>query len=111
MGSLANRAVRRQWYEILEKGGKPPQEPGGLGKVELALRWKHNPERVFQLSPDMEKDDDFHAAPNVLRLCLVRARGLKVMDKNLFSRGGSSDPFVTFTCDGLTRKSTVKTIR
>ena len=30
--------------------------------------------------------------PNELKVALVRARNLPIMDKNMFSKGGSSDP-------------------
>ena len=45
--------------------------------------------------------------PNELHVVLMRASGLKVMDKSLFGRG-SSDPYVTLSCDGETSKSTIK---
>ena len=45
--------------------------------------------------------------PNELTVVLMRASGLRVMDKSLFGRG-SSDPYVVFECDGETAKSTVK---
>ncbi|KAH8074107.1 hypothetical protein JL721_2669 [Aureococcus anophagefferens] len=106
MSTLVDRRVRRQWFDLMDKGGKAPKE--SLGKVELALRWRHNPDKVLHLPEQMEADDDLQKTPNVLRICLVRARGIKVMDKKLFGKGGSSDPFVTFSLDGEVRKSTVQ---
>ena len=56
-------------------------------------------------------EDDEHASqyegkvPNELHITLIQAKGLLVMDKNLFSKGGSSDPFVSFQiADGPTAK-------
>ncbi|EGB11285.1 hypothetical protein AURANDRAFT_11830, partial [Aureococcus anophagefferens] len=44
-----------------------------------------------------------HKSSNVcgeLRLALVQGRGLAIKDKNLLSKGGSSDPFVKFEVTG-----------
>ena len=39
-------------------------------------------------------------APNCVAIHLVSAKGLPVMDKNLLSKGGSSDPFARFQVVG-----------
>ena len=37
---------------------------------------------------------------NELRVAVIRARKLPIMDKNLFSKGGSSDPLVHLELEG-----------
>ena len=58
----------------------------------LAVRWKHNPDRVIQLPEAFHQDDLLDQPANYLQICLVRARKLKVMDKSRLTSGGSSDP-------------------
>ena len=48
--------------------------------------------------PDYFSDDS--KPLNALRIFAIRGRGLPVMDKNLFSKGGSSDPMATFELCG-----------
>ena len=48
------------------------------------------PERM--LEPELQPDEP----PNALLIAIIRGRDLPVKDKHLFSKGGSSDPFVTF---------------
>ena len=45
----------------------------------------------------------FHTgeSPNELRIALIRAQGLAIADKNLLSKGGSSDPRCTFQLTGV----------
>ncbi|KAJ1459879.1 C2 domain-containing protein, partial [Pelagophyceae sp. CCMP2097] len=38
--------------------------------------------------------------PNELRIAIVQGRGLAVKDKNLLSKGGTSDPFVRLSIEG-----------
>ena len=45
---------------------------------------------------------------NAFRVCLLRAKGLPIMDRNMLSKGGSSDPFVTLTLGDEKRTSSVK---
>lgn len=78
-----------------------------IGSVLIGVRWVHNPDLVSPVDrpidwsdpplevEHVENDKDF--PPNQLGVCLIRAHGIKVMDKNMFSKGGSSDPLVTFT--------------
>ena len=58
------------------------------GEVEIWYQWRYNPLLDFEPFTDVESDK----APNVLRVGLSQGRGLAVMDKNLLSKGGSSDP-------------------
>ena len=46
--------------------------------------------------------------PNKLRVELLSARNLPVMDAAMLTGKGSSDPVVTLTFDGVSQKSTVK---
>ncbi|KAJ1460925.1 C2 domain-containing protein, partial [Pelagophyceae sp. CCMP2097] len=86
--------VKRAWHALLDKDGGP-----AMGRVDLALRWVHDPSRVIQL-PFSQREAHPLKAPNLLRVFLIRARGLAVMDRNLLSKGGSSDPVVSFEMRG-----------
>lgn len=44
--------------------------------------------------------------PNFLRVMVVRGVGLPIMDKNLFGKGGSSDPFVRIRIQGEDTRKT-----
>ena len=83
----------------------------------LAFKWIHNPARLSPVdipvdytNPPMEViDADPQRRPNELVVFLIKAWGLKVMDKNMFSKGGSSDPLVNFSGIGEEKqKSTTK---
>ena len=60
------------------------------------------------LRPLVGGDDDDDSRRNEILVTIFRASGLKVMDKNLFSKGGSSDPFVEVRYGDESVKSTVK---
>ena len=97
--SLEDRRVDRKWHVLQPKptlSKKKIDEEKKLGKLELAIRWKHNPDRVIQLPEAFHQDDLLDQPANYVQICLVRARKLKVMDKSLFKKGGSSDPLVVF---------------
>ena len=87
---------------------KKKEEEKKLGKLELAIRWKHNPDRVIQLPEAFHQDDLLDQPANYLQICLVRARKLKIMDKSRLASGGSSDPLVHFSLDGEGVTSTTK---
>ena len=55
------------------------------------------------------QDWDSDKPPNEVKVKLHAARNLPIMDKNLLSKGGSSDPFVQIKCGGDTAKSSTKT--
>ena len=46
--------------------------------------------------------------PNELRIAVIQARDLPVMDKALFGGGGSSDPVVRLICGGERRETEVR---
>ncbi|GMH60673.1 hypothetical protein TrST_g7550 [Triparma strigata] len=125
LAELTDRAEHRAWHPL----GNDPDEVEGaedrgwevtadIGHVLLAVKWVHNPERLSPVDipvdysnpvfPDIGFVDDVERPPNELVLFLVKAWGLKVMDKNMFSKGGSSDPLVQFTVGDTKVKSTVK---
>jgi hypothetical protein len=45
---------------------------------------------------------------NSVSAVVLRARDLRIMDKNLFSKGGSSDPFAEVTVEGTVRRTSIK---
>ena len=111
--SLEDRRVDRKWHVLqpkptLSKKKKDEDAEKKLGKLELAVRWKHNPDRVIQLPEAFHQDDLLDQQPNYLQICLVRARKLKIMDKSRLTSGGSSDPLVHFSLDGESVTSTTK---
>ena len=113
MEGLADRQEHRQWYPLCSEDGT---ESADVGHVLVAFKWIHNPARLSPVdvpvdmnNPPFEVvDADFDKAPNELNLFLIKAYGLKVMDKNMFSKGGSSDPIVTMSAGDEKQKSTVK---
>ena len=109
--ALEDRRVDRRWHVLQPKptlSKKKQEEEKKLGKLELAIRWKHNPDRVIQLPEAFHQDDLLDQPANYLQICLVRARKLKVMDKSRLTSGGSSDPLVHFSLDGESVTSTTK---
>ena len=60
------------------------------GMAEIVLRWRHVPSRVFK--PFVGLEDNLQKCPNELIIGLGRGRNLPIMDRSLFSKGGSSDP-------------------
>ena len=58
------------------------------GEVEIWYRWRYNPLLDFEPFTDVSSDKP----PNVLRVGVSQGRGLKIMDKNMLSKGG------TFQC-------------
>ena len=75
------------------------------GEVELVMRWVYDPDLDVL---DFEDDGFAGEPPNEIRVGLLQASGMPIMDKNMFGGGGSSDPVVTFTCAKIDAKSTVK---
>ncbi len=70
------------------------------GDVELVLQWRYNARLDFCPFDDFV-DEHVGEAPNELRIALIRAQGLAIADKNLLSKGGSSDPRCTFQLTGV----------
>ena len=113
--ALEDRRVDRRWHVLQardpqqHKKKEDEKKEIKLGKLELAVRWKHNPDRVIQLPEEFARDDFPSEPPNYVQMCLVRARRLQVMDKSRLSAGGSSDPLVIFSLDGEAVTSSTKT--
>ncbi|KAJ1446322.1 C2 domain-containing protein, partial [Pelagophyceae sp. CCMP2097] len=61
---------------------------------------------VAQTSKKKPRGDDASMPPNELLFALVRGRNLIIADANLFSKGGSSDPHVSFSVRGAEVKVT-----
>ena len=102
--SLADRKVHRAWHPLRSKAGETAQ-----GSVELCLRWWHDPSRALPTPPPMLAEESHPGEEaNAIAVHLLRAKGLAVMDKNLLSKGGSSDPLVTLELGGEKRSSTCK---
>lgn len=102
MGNRLQRAKKKKKKE------KPKR-----GMVQLVFRWIYDPELDPVYFTDLA-DEDKHPdrAPNQLKIALVRASGLLAVDKKSIlsrdTRGGSSDPVVTFELAGNKEQSTVK---
>ena len=76
----------RQWCLLDLDDSKKTQNVSG--EVEIWYQWRYNPLLDFEPFTDVSSDKP----PNVLRVGLSQGRGLKIMDKNMLSKGGSSDP-------------------
>lgn len=95
--ALSDRKVMRRWFGLRDKEHKKVS-----GKVECAFRWYHNPAFSITLPRDMsDAEPMLDMPPNQLRICLIRARELPIMDRALLSKsGGSSDPYAKIKVDG-----------
>ena len=105
LASFKDQKISRKWYELKPAEGKKGDVSG---HVELIVQWRHDPALAFEpFSEDKQKDKE----PNELRVGLFRARDLCIRDKNLLSKGGSSDPRATLSIVGSEQhaKSTCKT--
>jgi Ca2+-dependent lipid-binding protein len=87
----------REWYTLQHD---PTNKKGVVtGEVDVVLRWRHVPSRVFK--PFAGLEDNLQKCPNELIIGLGRGRGLPIMDKSMFSKGGSSDPRVVVWIEGV----------
>jgi len=97
--ALSDRKLMRRWFVLKDQAG---QKTGG--KCEIALKWQHNPDFVLDLPFDMTGNDDLlDMPPNQLRICLMRARELPVMDLAEGLASGSSDPFATLVVEPINK--------
>ena len=113
--TLSDRKIHRQWHRLLppklKKGQKRSTKDAGKkrGRIDLAARWVHNPKLVVPLPPELQSSElHFDRPANEVQIFLVRAAGLPIMDRNLMSKGGSSDPVVSFECCGEKAQSSIK---
>ena len=115
---LKDREERREWHALGDEGNTVGAD---IGHVLVGVKWVFNPARVsivdqpldwssppFECADVVDGDVASEPAKNELNIFLIRAHGLKIMDKNTFSKGGSSDPLVTMTVGDETLKSTAK---
>ena len=85
-----DHAITREWYTLGQNDKGLPKEVSG--EVNVVMQWRYNPDLDYDpFSEPIEYPDE---EANELRVAIVQARGLAIMDKNLLSKGGSSDPFV-----------------
>ena len=94
----------RGWYELT----KETNTKGVVsGEIELVLRWRHVEARVFR--PFLNLKDDLTKCPNELVIGVGRGRGLPIMDRSMFSKGGSSDPRIVMWIEGVDEPLTSST--
>ena len=104
----SDRKLLRGWFQLADKAGKMHMD---LGRVELCLRWVFDPDFHHELPKHMDAPEEASALKkkaNAVQVFLIRAKNLPIMDKNLLSKGGSSDPVVSFYLEGEQRRSKVK---
>ena len=53
------------------------------------VQWRHNPALAFAPFADAVEDVPEGKKPNELRVAVIQARGLAIMDTNMFSKGES----------------------
>ena len=102
---FADRELHRQWWFLCNEHGR---EHTDLGKLEFAFRLYHNPAYVFPTPVRFLQKDVLSRPANVLLVHVVRGKGLPIMDPNMMSKGGSSDPFVKLAFSGFSEKTAVK---
>jgi hypothetical protein len=79
-------------YGIAEPVTQIEQGYANLGRVEVALRWVHNPARVVHLPPSiLAEEEKPEEPPNSLLIVLVRGRNLPIMDQAMFGAGKESE--------------------
>ena len=81
-----NQPACRKWCLLDLDESKKTQNVSG--EVEIWYQWRYNPLLDFEPFTDVSSDKP----PNVLRVGVSQGRGLKIMDKNMLSKGG------TFQC-------------
>ena len=79
-----DHAISREWYTLQQNEKGLPKEISG--EVNVLLQWRYNPDLDYDPFNEPVIDDEI----NELRVAIVQARGLAIMDKNLLSKGGPS---------------------
>jgi len=115
LSDFSDRQEHRQWYPLCASDGTHGAD---IGSVLVAARWVFNPELLSPVDQEVDftepyldisehVDDNEHGFPlNELVMVVVKAHGLKIMDSNMFSKGGSSDPVLTVTCGNAAARKT-----
>jgi len=114
MSRFKERTEIREWYDLRSKDGIVDKD---RGKLLVAFKWVYNPSILSEAEamdpndmgpPMVVKPADVELKPaNRVHVFVIRARKLQVMDKNMFSSGGSSDPVVKLRYDKEVLKSKV----
>ena len=81
-----DHAISREWYTLQQNDKGLPKEISG--EVNVVMQWRYNPDLDYD--PFSEPISHPNEELNELRLAVVQARGLAIMDKNLLSKGGPS---------------------
>ena len=104
LDDLKDQKVLKKWFKLGEAEGRKGEVSG---HVCLHVQWRHDPAIAFE--PFSEDASD--RTPNELRIGLFKARDLVIADKNLLSKGGSSDPRVRLSIDGTAWTAASKVIK
>ena len=80
-----DHGISREWYTLQQNDKGLPKEISG--EVNVVMQWRYNPDLDYDPFNEPVIDDD---EINELRVAVVQARGLAIMDKNLLSKGGPS---------------------
>ena len=101
---LGEREQCRGWFPLMNADLSEPEKP--RGDLEVACLFHHDASRVVAVPPTFYAAEE-HAKkkPNALKVCVIRATNLPIMDANLLGRGGSSDPFVEVAFAGETART------
>ena len=105
LDALKDQKVLRKWHQLGPADGKKGDVSG---HVMLHLQWRHDPALAFE---PFSEDPETSREPNELRVGVFRARDLMIADKNLLSKGGSSDPRVRLSIPGSEAKAMSKTVK
>jgi Ca2+-dependent lipid-binding protein len=101
---FVDKKIHVEEHILLDKKGQADKHRGVL---EVIVRWVYNPHLYPKYFLD-DEDGDLLKHPNELKIAVVRARNLNIMDAHFIGKGGSSDPMVTISCDDSTYRTTVK---
>ena len=104
LDELKDQKVLKKWFKLGEAEGRKGDV---AGHVLLHVQWRHDPAIAFE--PFSE--DTSEKTPNELRIGLFKARDLVIADKNLLSKGGSSDPRVKMSIAGTAWNASSKVIK
>ena len=70
--ALSHRRALRRWLTLEDKKGRADPT---LGRIELCVRWCHNPELEVELAEEGARDPHMSKQPNELFVVLIRAKG------------------------------------
>jgi hypothetical protein len=102
--ALSHRRALRRWLTLEDKKGRADPT---LGRIEVCLRWCHNPELEVELAEEGARDPHMSKQPNELFVVLIRARNLKPQSRK-HDQSKQADPFVILSCAGKETRSTTR---